>query len=216
MATGGPIKLALSKPARVSYLFITATLVLAGCLHMATPLLGALFGYFALTSRRIPVHRAPLYVALFFLSGLSALVGHLAFLAGPSLYFLFILFSPDFVQDLPRAEPIDLFGDGIVGDDSLDPRHAAHRKISRSVFGGSRSAVRGKRSRRRTAIGRQSVSSEPTQYRRNDSAASNVDPPPPKGSMTTSRGLVATTFRGRHGGGSASRSRGRSCRRTGR
>ena len=53
MANGGSIKLALSKPARVSYLFIAATLILAGCLHMATPLLAALFGYFALTKLHV-------------------------------------------------------------------------------------------------------------------------------------------------------------------
>jgi predicted PurR-regulated permease PerM len=50
MANGGSIKLKLSNPARVSYFFISATLVLVGLLHMATPLLGALFGYFALTN----------------------------------------------------------------------------------------------------------------------------------------------------------------------
>jgi len=49
MANGGFIKSALSKPARVSYLFIAAVLIAAGWLQMATPLLVALFGYFALT-----------------------------------------------------------------------------------------------------------------------------------------------------------------------
>jgi hypothetical protein len=62
-------------------------------------LLGAIMGYFALTSRRIPIHRAPLYVALFFLSGLSALVSNLAYMAGPNFYFLFYLFNPGFAQE---------------------------------------------------------------------------------------------------------------------
>ena len=66
-------------------------------------LLGAIIGYFALASRRIPAHRASLYTAFFFLSGLTALIGHLAFLAGPGSYFLFAVFSPDFVQDQATA-----------------------------------------------------------------------------------------------------------------
>src|SRR2546429_8392481 len=49
MANGGSIKLALSKPERFSYLFMAGMLILTGCLHMATPLLVALFSYFALT-----------------------------------------------------------------------------------------------------------------------------------------------------------------------
>jgi predicted PurR-regulated permease PerM len=38
----------LSKPTRISYYFIAGTLILAGWLHLATPLLAALFSYFAL------------------------------------------------------------------------------------------------------------------------------------------------------------------------
>ncbi len=39
----------MSKPGRISYFFIAATLVLAGWLHLATPFVAALFAYFALT-----------------------------------------------------------------------------------------------------------------------------------------------------------------------
>ena len=48
MANGGSNKQPLLTPAQVSYLIFAGTLILAGALHMATPLLGALFGYFAL------------------------------------------------------------------------------------------------------------------------------------------------------------------------
>src|ERR1043166_1292978 len=49
MANGGLKRPALNKPARISYLLIAGTLILAGCLHLATPLIAALFAYFALT-----------------------------------------------------------------------------------------------------------------------------------------------------------------------
>jgi predicted PurR-regulated permease PerM len=49
MANGGSNKQPLLTPAQVSYLIFAGTIILAGVLHMATPLLGALFGYFALT-----------------------------------------------------------------------------------------------------------------------------------------------------------------------
>jgi hypothetical protein len=62
-------------------------------------LLGAIAGYFALTSRRIPIHRAGLCVAGFFLAGVTAVVANLAYLAGPSSYFLFLLFTPDYALD---------------------------------------------------------------------------------------------------------------------
>ena len=54
--------------------------------------LGAIMGYFALTSQRIPPQRAMLYVCLFFLGALTAVVGNMAPFVDPSLYFLFYLF----------------------------------------------------------------------------------------------------------------------------
>lgn len=57
--------------------------------------LGAIFGYFALTSQVIPRDRAQWYAALFFLSGTTAILSDLVFLAGPSFYFLFNFLSVD-------------------------------------------------------------------------------------------------------------------------
>jgi predicted PurR-regulated permease PerM len=49
MADVAPNKPTEGLPARVSYLFMLGTLVLVGCLHLATPLLVALFAYLALS-----------------------------------------------------------------------------------------------------------------------------------------------------------------------
>jgi hypothetical protein len=52
----------------------------------------AIAGYFALTSQRLPLHKARFYVGLFFLAGLTALVPNLAYIGGKSLEFLFYIF----------------------------------------------------------------------------------------------------------------------------
>ena len=53
-------------PARISYAFIVLTFVGVGCLHLATPLLTALFGYFALSQLHLAKGRTKwLAVALF-------------------------------------------------------------------------------------------------------------------------------------------------------
>src|ERR1044071_291794 len=62
-------------------------------------ILAAVCGYFSLFSQRIPPHRAALYVSMFFLSGLTALIGDLAFWGGSKFSFLFYLFSPDLQSD---------------------------------------------------------------------------------------------------------------------
>jgi predicted PurR-regulated permease PerM len=49
MADVAPIQPTEGKPARISYLFMVGTLVLVGCLHLATPLLVAFFAYLALS-----------------------------------------------------------------------------------------------------------------------------------------------------------------------
>lgn len=51
------VKHAPAKPARFSYWFIAATLVLIGWLHLATPLLAILFSYLALTKLNFLKHR---------------------------------------------------------------------------------------------------------------------------------------------------------------
>jgi len=55
-------------------------------------LFGAILGYFAFTSHRIPLERAPLYVAMFFLGGLTWAMASMVDVVGPSFYFLFALF----------------------------------------------------------------------------------------------------------------------------
>jgi hypothetical protein len=62
--------------------------------------LGAIIGYFALTSQAVPRSRAQWYTALFFLSGMSALISDLVFMAGPAFYFLFNFVSVDVASNL--------------------------------------------------------------------------------------------------------------------
>jgi hypothetical protein len=59
----------------------------------------AIAGFFALASKSIPPHRATLYVALFFLPGLSAVFGRLAYWLGPAAEFVLYFFPPDFNID---------------------------------------------------------------------------------------------------------------------
>ena len=53
---------------------------------------GAILGYFAITARRIPAEKAFFYISLFVLGGVTAMVSDIVYAAGPSLYFLFVLF----------------------------------------------------------------------------------------------------------------------------
>ncbi len=55
-------------------------------------ILTAIAGYFAITSLRIPPHRVPLYVALYFLGTITIAVGELAVVAAPAFYFIFLIF----------------------------------------------------------------------------------------------------------------------------
>ena len=67
-------------------------------------LLGAVLGYFALVSQPIPTAQAQWAVALFFLSGLTAVVSHLAYVAGPKFYFLYELFPLATAMDQVAAD----------------------------------------------------------------------------------------------------------------
>ena len=58
-------------------------------------LLGAILGYFALSARRIPPGRKNLYIALFFLGGISAFIGDLLLFLPHSLYFIYWFFQPN-------------------------------------------------------------------------------------------------------------------------
>ncbi|NBR85032.1 MAG: hypothetical protein EBS84_03175 [Proteobacteria bacterium] len=57
--------------------------------------LGAILGYFALTSARIPPARAKLMAGIFFLSGVTAIFSDLAFAGGSAFYWLFLFFPTD-------------------------------------------------------------------------------------------------------------------------
>ena len=59
-------------------------------------LVAAIIGYFALASRTIPIGRAKLYVALFFLPALLALVGTVAARIGPAAGFVSVLYPMEF------------------------------------------------------------------------------------------------------------------------
>jgi O-antigen ligase/polysaccharide polymerase Wzy-like membrane protein len=59
-------------------------------------MLAAIVGYFALIGKRVPIHLAPKYSAVFFLSSLTAMVSNLIFAAGPALYFLYYVFPVDY------------------------------------------------------------------------------------------------------------------------
>lgn len=57
---------------------------------------GAILGYFALTSQSIAASRAKKYTVLFLISGLTAIISNLAYIGGPSFYFLFAFFPVEF------------------------------------------------------------------------------------------------------------------------
>ena len=64
----------------------------------------AIAGYFALTSAVIPLHRARSAVALFFLSGSTAVISHVVALGGPAFYFLFRFFPASLALSQVTAE----------------------------------------------------------------------------------------------------------------
>jgi len=72
-------------------------------------LVGAILGYFAITSKRIPPERAWLYVGLFFLPMLTSLMGGLIFYMGHQFYFLYSIFPATTAANQLAAEsgPID-------------------------------------------------------------------------------------------------------------
>jgi hypothetical protein len=62
-------------------------------------LVAAIAGYFALSSQRIPVRSAGIYVALFFLSGLTGLIPNLINLTGKGGAILYYFFPPTAIED---------------------------------------------------------------------------------------------------------------------
>ena len=64
----------------------------------------AIAGYFALSNQTIPRSRAQWYIAFFFLSGLSAVMSNLTYLAGSKFYFLYEFFPTDLAMDQAAAD----------------------------------------------------------------------------------------------------------------
>lgn len=80
---------------------------------------GALIAYYALTARRIGLPKASLYSGLFFLGGITAAIGSLAYVVPASLTFLFWLVPPEALPGGGGAESGDgmlrLGGAGVAG-----------------------------------------------------------------------------------------------------
>jgi O-antigen ligase len=55
----------------------------------------AVIGYFALSSHRLEMRRVQKVTSIYFLSGLTGIIANLVYLAGPALYFLFLIFPTD-------------------------------------------------------------------------------------------------------------------------
>ncbi|MGB7767297.1 MAG: hypothetical protein WBN22_00385 [Verrucomicrobiia bacterium] len=58
-------------------------------------LMGGILGYFALTARRIPLERKNLYLGLFFLGGVTNIIGDLLPLVPGPLHFIYWVFAPN-------------------------------------------------------------------------------------------------------------------------
>jgi hypothetical protein len=64
----------------------------------------AIAGYFAFTSQRIPIEKAGLYVAMFFLPGLLSMIPTIAYKLGPAFYFMIPLFPTEGVLNQAMEE----------------------------------------------------------------------------------------------------------------
>src|SRR5207247_2196538 len=49
-------------------------------------ILAAILGFFAFIGKQVPLHLAPRYAGMFFLSSITAMISNLAFAAGPAFY----------------------------------------------------------------------------------------------------------------------------------
>lgn len=83
----------------------------------------AILGYFALSAVSIPLGRVKRSIKLFYLSGLTAPVPHLILIAGPALYFLFVIFPPTTASMQYMAElegsPVVRYGGIAVGCEAV-------------------------------------------------------------------------------------------------
>ena len=64
----------------------------------------ALMGYYAFVSQPVPLEKAGLYVAFFFLSGATSIISSLVYVAGPKFYTLYSIFPPDFAMGQAQAD----------------------------------------------------------------------------------------------------------------
>jgi len=83
-------------------------------------LITAIAGFFAMSSQRIPKERAALFVGIYFLIGLTALIPNLAWLGGGSTQFLFYLFAPAFAGDQFMHGEVTRFGGLTVASPALE------------------------------------------------------------------------------------------------
>ncbi|MCI0746995.1 MAG: O-antigen ligase family protein [Verrucomicrobia subdivision 3 bacterium] len=67
-------------------------------------ILAAIIGYFALSTLRIPAERAQLFAILFFLSAITFVVSNLAYVLGPTFWFLFYAFPVEFALSQAAAD----------------------------------------------------------------------------------------------------------------
>ena len=82
--------------------------------------LGPILGFFALAAVRIPPAKARRMVNFFLLSGTTFILSNLAFLLGPSFYFLFYLLPPDAIGTQAQGDLIAIIG-GIARISGLVP-----------------------------------------------------------------------------------------------
>jgi hypothetical protein len=71
----------------------------------------AVIAYFGLSTIRIPPDKFRLYIAVFFIAGLSPVLGNIIYKLGPGLWFLFALFPPESVL-LQASEDFAMDGFG--------------------------------------------------------------------------------------------------------
>jgi hypothetical protein len=91
-------------------------------------LLAGIAGYFAVTARPVPPHRARLYVGMFFLGALTAAIGSLAAWAPRSFWRVFALFPPDY------AGTEALWSDPVISPLNVISRSSGLAAVGVAVF----------------------------------------------------------------------------------
>src|SRR5437588_7173179 len=86
MQSGGIVSYSNGKPLKFSYWVVIGVLVVAGWLHLASPLVAILFAYFALTMLHFPIRGGRVIALLIFLVLLSGIGYALGFLIRRSVH----------------------------------------------------------------------------------------------------------------------------------